>query len=73
MTGNASVNLKRSTCDPLKYKMDNSILILSKYMRKCIRMKMVNKSDSAEADPEGVLGVRLKHPAPIYKLSMKMK
>ena len=35
-------NLEISTCDPLIYKMSNSILILSTCMGKSIRMKMVN-------------------------------
>ena len=34
-------NLEISTCDPLKYKMDNSVLILSTYMGESIRMKRV--------------------------------
>ena len=35
-------NLETSTCDPLKYKMGNTILIVLIYMGKSIRIKRVN-------------------------------
>ena len=39
-------NLEASTCDPLKYNMGNSILILSTCMGKCVRLKSINDKAS---------------------------
>ena len=50
-------NLENSTCDPLKYTMGSSILIVSRCMGKAIRIQKVNCPENADRDEKN-LGLR---------------